>query len=56
MEAQVDWINLMSYDIHGVWDGNNPIGNHILSHINLTEIDLALNLVSACNCIASYCC
>ncbi len=56
MEAQVDWINLMSYDIHGVWDGNNPIGNHILSHTNLTEIDLALNLVSACNCIASYCC
>ncbi|EGX92282.1 bacteriodes thetaiotaomicron symbiotic chitinase, putative [Cordyceps militaris CM01] len=44
MEAYVDWINLMSYDIHGVWDGNNPIGNHILAHTNLTEIDLALDL------------
>ncbi|ATY66444.1 bacteriodes thetaiotaomicron symbiotic [Cordyceps militaris] len=43
MEAYVDWINLMSYDIHGVWDGNNPIGNHILAHTNLTEIDLALD-------------
>ncbi|KAH7309224.1 hypothetical protein B0I35DRAFT_398631 [Stachybotrys elegans] len=44
MEAQVDWINLMSYDLHGVWDGDNPIGNQVLSHTNLTEIDLALDL------------
>ncbi|KAJ4152982.1 hypothetical protein LMH87_009497 [Akanthomyces muscarius] len=44
MEPYVDWINLMSYDIHGVWDGSNPIGNHVLSHTNLTEIDLALDL------------
>lgn len=46
MEAHVDWINLMSYDLHGIWDSNNPIGNRVLSHTNLTEIDLALNLVS----------
>lgn len=46
MSEQVDWINLMSYDLHGVWDGDNPIGKHILSHTNLTEIDLALDLVS----------
>lgn len=45
MEQYVNWINLMSYDLHGVWDGNNPIGNKVLSHTNLTEIDLALNLV-----------
>ncbi|PNY26741.1 Uncharacterized protein TCAP_03313 [Tolypocladium capitatum] len=44
MESHVDWINLMSYDLHGVWDGNNPIGNHVLSHTNLTEIDHALDL------------
>lgn len=40
----VDWVNLMSYDLHGVWDSDNPIGNHVLSHTNLTEIDLALDL------------
>ncbi|KAM3426153.1 hypothetical protein NHJ13734_009626 [Beauveria thailandica] len=44
MAEQVDWINLMSYDLHGVWDSSNPIGNHVLSHTNLTEIDLALDL------------
>ncbi|KAJ4175967.1 hypothetical protein NW767_015608, partial [Fusarium falciforme] len=33
MKAHVDWIDLVSYDLHGV-----------LSHINLTEIDYALDL------------
>lgn len=46
MADNVDWINLMAYDLHGVWDGDNPIGNQVLSHTNLTEIDLALDLVS----------
>lgn len=44
MTEYVDWINVMSYDIHGVWDSSNPIGNHVLAHTNLTEIDLALDL------------
>lgn len=44
MVPHVDWINLMSYDLHGLWDSNNPIGNHVLAHTNLTEIDLALDL------------
>ncbi|POS72695.1 chitinase [Diaporthe helianthi] len=44
MAENVDWINLMAYDLHGVWDGDNPIGNQVLSHTNLTEIDLALDL------------
>jgi chitinase len=43
--AAVDWVNLMSYDLHGVWDEDNPIGNQILGHTNLTEIDLALDLL-----------
>lgn len=47
MEEHIDWINLLSYDLHGVWDSNNPVGNQVLSHTNLTEIDLALDLVSA---------
>ncbi|ATY61069.1 glycoside hydrolase family 18 [Cordyceps militaris] len=44
MSEQVDWINLMSYDLHRVWDSCNPLSNHVLSHTNLTEIDLALDL------------
>ncbi|KAF5557753.1 glycosyl hydrolase family 18 [Fusarium napiforme] len=44
MNNYVDWINLMSYDLHGIWDRDNPIGNQILGHTNITEIDLALDL------------
>ncbi|KAF5980123.1 glycoside hydrolase family 18 protein [Fusarium bulbicola] len=44
MNNYVDWINLMSYDFHGIWDRDNPIGNQILGHTNITEIDLALDL------------
>ncbi|KAJ8123757.1 hypothetical protein ONZ43_g362 [Nemania bipapillata] len=40
----VDWINVMSYDLHGTWDSTNPIGNHIYAHTNLTEIKNALDL------------
>lgn len=46
MVPHVDWVNLMSYDLHGVWDGNNIIGKQVLAHTNLTEIDLSLDLVS----------
>ncbi|KAI7205542.1 hypothetical protein KC324_g233 [Hortaea werneckii] len=40
----VDWINLMSYDLHGVWDSTNPIGSIVQGHTNLTEIKLAAEL------------
>ncbi|KAK5654041.1 hypothetical protein OQA88_7719 [Cercophora sp. LCS_1] len=40
----VDFVNIMSYDLHGVWDAWNPIGSHVLAHSNLTEIKLALDL------------
>lgn len=40
----VDYVNVMSYDLHGIWDANNPIGSQVLAHTNLTEIDLALDL------------
>ncbi|KAL3453554.1 hypothetical protein BJX65DRAFT_302452 [Aspergillus insuetus] len=40
-----DFVNLMSYDLHGVWDRENPIGSQVLAHTNLTEINLALNLL-----------
>ena len=39
-----DWINLMSYDLHGVWDRDNPIGSIVQGHTNLTEIKLAVEL------------
>ncbi|KAI9150010.1 Chitotriosidase-1 [Paramyrothecium foliicola] len=40
----VDFVNIMSYDLHGVWDAQNPIGSNVLAHTNLTEIKLALDL------------
>ena len=54
MVQYVDWVNLMSYDLHGVWDSNNPIGNQVLAHTNLTEIDDALDLVRLHHTIVSY--
>ncbi|KAK7910554.1 hypothetical protein PG985_013035 [Apiospora marii] len=42
--AAVDFVNVMSYDLHGVWDADNPIGSNVLAHTNLTEIKLALDL------------
>lgn len=44
MMDYVDWVNVMTYDLHGEWDRDNPIGSQILAHTNLTEIDLALDL------------
>jgi chitinase len=36
----------MSYDIHGTWDkGNKFTGAFLNSHMNLTEIDAALDLL-----------
>ncbi|KAH4924798.1 hypothetical protein HBI70_096700 [Parastagonospora nodorum] len=42
----VDWFNIMSYDLHGTWDkGNKWTGASLNSHTNLTEIDLAMDLL-----------
>ncbi|RMD40214.1 hypothetical protein DV735_g4912, partial [Chaetothyriales sp. CBS 134920] len=40
----VDFVNVMSYDLHGVWDAKNPIGSHIYGHTNITEMNLAFDL------------
>ncbi|KAK2803673.1 hypothetical protein FQN50_006889 [Emmonsiellopsis sp. PD_5] len=40
-----DWMNLMSYDLHGVWDSTNPIGSIVQGHTNLTEIKTAVELL-----------
>jgi hypothetical protein len=60
MLKHVDWINLyvvilfrrrfadncssMTYDLHSDWDRDNPIGNILQGHTNLTEISYALEL------------
>jgi chitinase len=45
-QPHVDWFNLMSYDLHGVWDAASKwIGPQVAPHTNLTKIDLALDLL-----------
>ncbi|KIJ58948.1 glycoside hydrolase family 18 protein [Hydnomerulius pinastri MD-312] len=40
-----DWVNVMTYDLHGVWDGTDPYVGYVLdAHTNLTEIDEAFDL------------
>ena len=46
MEPYLDWFNVMTYDIHGVWDSNiESLGPYAGAHTNLTEIDQGLNLL-----------
>ncbi|KAF5864014.1 hypothetical protein ETB97_008950 [Aspergillus alliaceus] len=45
MLEYADWVNLMSYDLYGVWDQDNPIGSIVLAHINLTEIKQSAELL-----------
>ncbi|KAJ7636708.1 hypothetical protein FB45DRAFT_1056011 [Roridomyces roridus] len=40
-----DWVNVMTYDLHGVWDSPaDYIGSIVLAHTNLTEIMDAFQL------------
>ncbi|KAM7206680.1 hypothetical protein V8F33_000323 [Rhypophila sp. PSN 637] len=47
--AEVDWINMMTYDFHGVWDKkeepNEWVQPLLNSHTNLTEIKEAMDLL-----------
>ncbi|KAJ6071566.1 hypothetical protein N7499_009580, partial [Penicillium canescens] len=45
MLKYADWMNFMTYDLHGVWDSYNPIGSIVQAHTNLTEIKLATELL-----------
>ncbi|KAJ7155607.1 glycosyl hydrolases family 18-domain-containing protein [Mycena filopes] len=40
-----DWVNVMTYDLHGTWDGHDIwIGPIVAAHTNLTEINEAFKL------------
>jgi chitinase len=46
MQEHVDFFNIMTYDMHGIWDKDTiGAGPYILPHTNLTEIDGALDLL-----------
>lgn len=46
MQNYVDWLNFMSYDIHGTWDGTNKeTGPYVRPHTNWTEIATGLDLL-----------
>ncbi|KAJ5933736.1 chitinase [Penicillium verhagenii] len=42
----IDWFNIMTYDLHGTWDGDDPyVGAVAMAHTNLTEITESLDLL-----------
>ncbi|KAI0383270.1 glycoside hydrolase [Hypomontagnella monticulosa] len=46
LQHSIDWFNLMSYDLHGSWDIDNKwTGPYVNAHTNLTEIQMALDLL-----------
>lgn len=46
IDPVVDFLNIMTYDLHGTWDGTDPyIGAVALAHTNLTEIQQSLDLL-----------
>ncbi|RYP87128.1 hypothetical protein DL769_000587 [Monosporascus sp. CRB-8-3] len=53
MAKTLDYIVFMTYDLHGQWDAGNqwamdgcPAGNCLRSHVNLTETNLALSMIT----------
>ncbi|KAL4867514.1 hypothetical protein BDV12DRAFT_198207 [Aspergillus spectabilis] len=46
LQDNVDFFNIMSYDLHGAWDRHNKwLAPELNSHTNLTEITNALDLL-----------
>lgn len=46
LEEYVDWFNVMTYDIHGIWDQKNIwTGPYLKGHTNLVEIETGLDLL-----------
>ncbi|KAK0717316.1 hypothetical protein B0T26DRAFT_675641 [Lasiosphaeria miniovina] len=46
MEKYISWFNVMSYDLHGMWDQlNKYTGRYLQGHTNLTRIDQGFQLL-----------
>ncbi|KAJ5946733.1 hypothetical protein N7454_003572, partial [Penicillium verhagenii] len=46
MQKYISFFNMMSYDLHGMWDqGNKYTGSYLRGHTNLTEIDIGMDLL-----------
>ncbi|KAI3336893.1 carbohydrate-binding module family 18 [Xylariaceae sp. AK1471] len=46
LTAAADWVNLLTYDLHGSWDSpEDQIGSFVYAHTNLTEITDAFDLL-----------
>ncbi|KAI9775414.1 MAG: hypothetical protein M1839_001109 [Geoglossum umbratile] len=46
LEKEVDWFNMMMYDLHGTWDSTDVwTGPYVKAHTNMTEIDASLKLL-----------
>lgn len=46
LEKYVDWFNVMTYDVHGMWDKNiESQGPYLKGHTNITEIGDGLDLL-----------
>ncbi|KAM0302887.1 hypothetical protein ACHAPM_003672 [Fusarium culmorum] len=46
LAKSIEFFNVMSYDLHGVWDQDKKwTGSFLNAHTNVTEIDLALDLL-----------
>ena len=46
LQKHVSWINVMSYDLHGMWDQHNKYtGPYLEGHTNITEIEQGLDLL-----------
>ncbi|CAL8102804.1 unnamed protein product [Orchesella dallaii] len=45
MADHLDWVNVMTYDIHGVWDADiESLGPYVRPHTDLTEIEPGIGL------------
>lgn len=43
MEPHVDFFNLMTYDLHGIWDANfSGLGRYMIPHTSLSEMEKML--------------
>ncbi|KAL5113577.1 hypothetical protein ACEQ8H_008557, partial [Pleosporales sp. CAS-2024a] len=46
LQAQVDWLSILTYDLHGVWDAGIPgLGAFIKPHTDLQEMEKILDLI-----------